>query len=168
MHGRTWSPPRNLGPLVNGPDDEQGPAHFVDARGTELLYFAHRPNGGRFDIYVSKLGAKGSPAMARRLVRYVNTAANDARPTIRADGLEMVFHSGRPPSVGEADLWMSTRRKVGQEWSTPVNLDAVVNSAQNDQQASLSDSADELYFASSRPPDVQGDIWVTTRKLRKP
>jgi Tol biopolymer transport system component len=166
VHGRTWSPPTNLGPLVNGADDEVGPAHFVDARGNAFLYFSLNTGGGNYDIYVSKLGANGRPGTPR-LVRNLNTPANDARPTIRADGLEIVFHSNRPPSVGKADLWVSTRKKLGQQWGTSVSLGAAVNSTQNDQQASLSDSADELYFASNRPAGVQDDIWVTTRKLRK-
>lgn len=166
VHGGTWSPPTNLGPMVNGPDDEVGPAHFVDARGTAFLYFSRNAGGITFDIYISKLGARGSPATPL-LVRNLNTPANEARPTIRADGLEIVFHSNRPPSVGMVDLWVSTRKKLGRPWSTPVSLGAVVNSTQREQQASLSDSADELYFASNRPAPDEGDIWVSTRKLRK-
>ena len=164
VHGGTWSPPKNLGPMVNGPDNEVGPAHFVDARGTAFLYFARNP-GGFYDIYVSKLDASGRPGTPQLL--RLNTPANEARPTIRADGLEIVFHSNRPPSVGMADLWVSTRKKLGQSWRTPVSLGALVNSTQNEQQAWLSNSADELYFASNRPPEVEGDIWLSTRKLRK-
>lgn len=55
----------------------------------------------------------------------------------------------------------------GPEWSDPVNLGPVVNSAANDNNPTL--TADELtmYFASNRP-DGHGDvdIWVTTRASR--
>ena len=166
VHGGTWSPPTNLGPMVNTPDDEVGPAHFVNARGTALLYFARGRGGDTFDILVSKLGANLRPGTPSPL-RILNTPVNEAKPTIRADGLEILFHSNRAPSVGAADLWASTRKKLDQPWGTPFNLGVLVNSTRLDQQPSLSASADELYFASNRAPGLQDDIWVSTRKPRR-
>jgi hypothetical protein len=165
VHGGTWGPPTNLGSTVNGPNDDVGPAHFVDAHGRAFLYFASNP-GGDFEIYISRLDPTGLPETPRP-VRNLNTPTNDARPTIRADGLEIVFHSNRAQSVGAADLWVSTRKKPGQPWGRPVNLGAPVNSTQLDQQGWLSAGADELYFASNRPGAGQDDIWVSTRKPRR-
>jgi hypothetical protein len=167
VHGATWSPPRNLGPLVNTAADEVGPSHFVDARGNTFLWFARNPSGFH-DIYVTRLGANLAPQVPQ-LVRNLSTAgANDARPAIRADGLEIVFHSNRAPSTGAADLWVSTRRKPGQPWSAPVNLGALVNSPGQEQQGWLSYSAEELYFASNRAPEARDDdIWVSTRRPRR-
>jgi hypothetical protein len=165
VHGATWSRPTNLGPLVNTPADEVGPAYFVDARGNAFLWFARNPSGTH-DIYVSRLGANLAPQVPQ-LAHNLNIAgANDARPSMRADGLEIVFHSNRAPSVGAADLWVSTRRKLGQPWSAPVNL-ALVNSARQEQQGWLAYGADELYFASNRPPQGEDDIWVSTRRPRR-
>ena len=57
-------------------------------------------------------------------VPQLNSAAGDARPAIRLDGLEIFFHSNRtqaqsacpepsnPPSGGQ-DLWTSTRPSTG-------------------------------------------------------
>jgi hypothetical protein len=167
VHGRTWSAPTNLGPVVNTPDGEVGPFHFVDARGNVKLYFARNPAGGFFDIYVSRLDAKGMPTGTALPVRNLNSATHDARLTIRADGLELILQSNRLPFVGMADLWRSTRRKLDEPWGTPVPLGAVVNSPQREQQPWLTESADELYFASNRPDGKQDDIWVSKRKLRK-
>ena len=53
------------------------------------------------------------------------------------------------------------------EWSAPVNLGPVVNSAANDNNATL--TADELtmYFTSNRPGGLGlADIWVTRRASR--
>jgi hypothetical protein len=49
-------------------------------------------------------------------------------------------------------------------WSEPVNLGAVVNSASNDIEVSISKDGLSLYFASNRPGGVGGfDIWVSQR-----
>src|SRR2546426_5883486 len=50
------------------------------------------------------------------------------------------------------------------DWSAPVNLGAVVNSASNDQHPSISKDGLSLYFVSNRPGGYGGnDIWVTQR-----
>jgi hypothetical protein len=51
------------------------------------------------------------------------------------------------------------------EWSTPVNLGAVVNSTANDQHPALSKDGLSLYFSSNRSPGGCGglDIWVSQR-----
>src|SRR2546427_7885555 len=50
------------------------------------------------------------------------------------------------------------------DWSAPVNLGPVVNSASNDQHPSISKDGLSLYFVSNRPGGFGGnDIWVTQR-----
>ena len=51
------------------------------------------------------------------------------------------------------------------EWSSPVNLGSIVNSAFNDQQPALSPDGLSLYFVSNRPGGMGGglDLWVTQR-----
>jgi hypothetical protein len=50
------------------------------------------------------------------------------------------------------------------DWSAPVNLGSVVNSAYNDQHPSISKDGLSLYFVSNRPGGFGGnDIWVTQR-----
>lgn len=50
------------------------------------------------------------------------------------------------------------------DWSAPVNLGAVVNSAANDIEVSISRDGLSLYFASNRPGGGGGfDIWVSQR-----
>ncbi len=88
-----------------------------------MLYFTStRPGLGGADIYKSTLGADGSfgPPV---LVPELSSPQGDARPAIRADGLELILHSNRPgplqscpansptPSGGQ-DLWVSTRSAV--------------------------------------------------------
>jgi len=55
----------------------------------------------------------------------------------------------------------------GPEWSTPVNLGPVVNSAARDDNPALSADGLSLYFGSNRPGGVGDiDIWVTRRASR--
>lgn len=129
-----WSPPINLGASINGTADDVGPAYFQNREGNDVLYFTSNRLGGRggFDIYASEVGADGSFGMPV-LVQELSTATNEARPAIRADGLEVVFQSNRLPSAGLADLWASTRETALEPWGPPVNLGSVVNTAFQDQ-----------------------------------
>ena len=63
-------------------------------------------------------------------------------------------------SAGEPRFNGST----GPEWSDPVNLGPVVNSAFRDENATLSADGLTLYFASDRPGgEGSTDVWVTRR-----
>lgn len=158
-----WQTPINLGPGVNSPFADVGPAYFEDDEtGTPKLFFgSDRPGGvGASDIYVSELTAGGTfgPAM---LVPELSGPDRDARPAIRFDGLEIFLHSG---SFGSEDLLVSTRPSVVDAWETPTNLGAVVNTAARDLQPYLSADRKSLFFVSTRPGgEGLGDIYVTTR-----
>src|SRR6195256_6138850 len=50
------------------------------------------------------------------------------------------------------------------DWSAPVNLGPVINSAFNDQQPAISKDGRSLYFTSNRPGGLGGfDIYVSQR-----
>jgi hypothetical protein len=161
-----WQPPVNLGPGVNSPSDDVGPGYFEDDDGgTAKLYFAsNRPGGqGSFDIYVSERAADGSFGPAAP-VPELNSSGTDQRLTLRRDGLEAFLFSDRVGGIGGQDLWTTTRSSIGEAWSTPTNLGAVVNSAVTDSQPNLSPDGLTLILASNRPGSLGGtDLYVTTR-----
>jgi WD40-like Beta Propeller Repeat len=169
-HG--WTQPRNLGCTVNSAAAEAGPVYLEQGR-TRLLYFSSTRPGGfapeagsppDADLYMSALGKDGRFSRPR-LVLGVNTTANDARPHLRADGLEIVFDSDRPGTLGGPDIWSSTRHRLHAPWSAPVNLGAAVNSAAAETRASFSDRGRTLYFGSARPGgEGSTDVYVTTRE----
>jgi len=76
--------------------------------------------------------------------------------------LTLVLGCGTGPEPTVATL--QADRFPGSEWSAPVNLGPVVNSAANEQNATLSPDGLRLYFTSSRS-DGAGplDIWVSRR-----
>jgi OOP family OmpA-OmpF porin len=127
----------------------------------------HIHGPGLNDIYVSQLlpnGSFGPPS----LVAELSSPADDLRPSVRFDGLEVFFFSSRPGSLG-SDLWTATRETVFDFWSNIENLGTVVNSSANDIHPSIAPDRRTLYFASSRPGGFGlQDLYVTTRTREHP
>jgi len=130
-----------------------------------LFFVGTRPGGlGGFDIYVSA-AANGSFGPAT-LVQELNSAADDRRPSVRLDGLEVIFDSDRPGSAG-ADLWMSAHETVSEPWSNPVNLGSLVNSEADDIQPYLTADGQTLIFPSNRSGGSGNhDLYMSVRMKR--
>ena len=169
-----WWPAINLGPGVNGAAGDFGPSFFAnDTLGLPILYFAsNRPGGlGSADLYRSGLRPFGGfgPAVP---VSELNSPQGDFRPSIRADGLEIVFDSNRPgppdlAGIGLRDIWMSSRPAPWAPWASPTNLGPVVNSPFNDYLAMLSGDGTTLVMVSDRPGGFGGnDLYISTRSRR--
>ena len=179
-HGRGgWSAPRNLGCGVNSAAGEASPSLVFGHRGLELYFSSNRPGGhapepagapADADVYSTRLRRFGFEAPAP--VAGLNTAGQDARPNVRRDGLEIVFDSTRPGTLGGPDIYSARRSSVWGGWSVPENLGARVNSPANETRASLSRNGETLLFGSNRPGSEPGpgtptmpsnDIYLTTR-----
>jgi hypothetical protein len=167
-----WQPPVNLGPGVNSASGDAGASYFENEEaGTPLLFFSsNRPGMGPAPggPYVSALAADGSfgPAM---LVTELDSPADDMRPMIRFDGLEIFLASSRSGSIGGRDLWASVRETVFDTWLPPVNLGPVVNSTSNELTPYLSSDRRLLFFASDRAGGFGGlDLYAATRTRQKP
>lgn len=168
-----WQPPVNLGPGVNSTAGDFGPSYFEnDDLGIPTLFFASsRPGSGGVDIYRSELTAGGSFGPAT-LIAELSTPQNDFRPTIRFDGLEVIFDSNRPappqvPGTGLRDLWFSTRSSPSALWSLPQHVGNVVNGPFNDSLPALSADGSTLVFTSDRLEGFGGsDLYQTSRDRR--
>jgi hypothetical protein len=165
-----WQPAVNLGPGVNSAADDNGPSYFENEEGTPQLYFGSTRSGGlgAADIYVSTQLPDGSFGPAT-LVTELSSIANENRPSIRHDGLEIIFQSNRTGSFGTAlDLWVATREDTLDAWSAPINLGSPLNTTSIDNNANLSSDRLTLFFSSDRPGGLGGlDLYMTTRaKLR--
>jgi Tol biopolymer transport system component len=161
-----WGPPVRLPAPVNGASFDAGSSYFEPSHGRPQLYFASdRANGGGIaglDIYVAELRGDGTWTTPE-LVAEVSSGAQDSRPAIRADGLELIFTSTRE---GNADLYASRRDRVWEPWSAPEKI-LVVNTGAEETQATLSANRRTLYFASTRPGGSgASDLYASTRKRR--
>jgi hypothetical protein len=161
---------------VNSVNYEFGPALLASREDDALaLYFSSdrpglgTPGLGLEDIYVSVLpGGRGETFGMADMVMELSTVYREARPNIRKDGLELFLDSNRPGTVGNLDLYVSTRASMDEPWSTPENLGTTVNSIALDARPVVSFDGTELYFHSQRPGGTgSSDLYVCTRtKLR--
>jgi Tol biopolymer transport system component len=155
---RGWAAPQNLGCTVNSAADEASPFLVGDE-----FYFSST-RSGTSKIYVAPVaedGSIGTPVPAPGLT----SSAQDARPNVRRDGLEIFFDSTRGGGCGGADIWTSTRATAGDPWSAPTDLGCAVNSSATDVRASLSWDGTHLYFGSTRGGgEGSQDLYVTTRE----
>jgi hypothetical protein len=160
-----WQTPTNLGANVNTASNDNGVGYFEnDDGGAPQLFFGSNRTGGLggTDLYMSTLQADGSWGPST-LIPELNSTADDNRPNIRHDGLEIFFYSARA-GEGGTDLWTATRDTVDAAWSTPVNLGAPVNTGANEFHPYLAANAEMLFFGSDRGGGSGGlDLYVTTR-----
>ncbi|HUV66084.1 MAG TPA: ankyrin repeat domain-containing protein, partial [Sedimentisphaerales bacterium] len=97
----------------------------------------------------------------------VNSSAREYDPSVSADELELYFNSPRPGGLGQADIWVTTRKTKADPWGTPVNLGPTVNSPAGEHAPSISADGLSLYFSSDRSGGYGfQDLWMTTRQTR--
>ena len=113
------------------------------------------------DIVISRKDEANHWTFPASISPNINSSLNEGTCTISADGRLLIFTScvGRQ-GYGSCDLFES--RKVGGEWTKPVNLGVQVNSADWESQPTLSADGRTLYFVSDRKGGLGlRDIWVT-------
>jgi hypothetical protein len=120
-----WSPPVNLGPLLNSAVNENHPAISKD--GLSLYFSSERPGGcGGFDIWVTQRASPDSPWEAPfNLGCTINSSANDLGSNLTTDGHLLFFHSFRAnDSCGGGDIFYAHRKNRRDDlgWEPPRNL----------------------------------------------
>jgi len=164
-----WGPPSRLGPpLVSGVDGDGSP--FIMPDGLSLYFDSGRLNGqGSYDLWVTtRATVNDNWNSVVNLGSAVNSASEDWGPSLTADGLELYFTSNRPGGQGSWDLWVTTRATVHEDWGTPVNLGATINSTREDNWPGISPDGLVLFFGSNRSGGVAGswDIYMARRATR--
>ena len=102
--GDKWSSPINLGPGINGPNDEDAPFISID---NKTLYYAS--NGaksiGGFDILYSEINADGTWGESKNLGFPFNSTNDDIFYTTTIDGLKGYMTSFRNGGKGDKDIY---------------------------------------------------------------
>jgi predicted secreted protein len=159
-----WDEPVNLGPVVNSSARDRGAR--LSADNLSLFLHSNRPEGsGGTDLWVATRPSKDQAWIAPVNVGpMVNSSANDAAPSISADGLELFFHSPRSGGLGGSDLYVATRATINDGWGEPINLGANVNSSANEYAPNISPDRLTLYLSSTRSGGYGStDMWMTRR-----
>jgi hypothetical protein len=174
-----WSPPVNLGSVINSAFSDLLPA--ISKNGRSLYFTSNRPGGlGGFDMYVSQRASVDDPwGPPVNLGPTVNTTFDEGDPAFSRDGHLMFFQSTRPGGFGGVDLWVARRNNPHDDfdWQPAVNLGPGVNTADDDQGPSYfendengerdegeddEEGAPQLYFHSRRSGGLGGtDIYVS-------
>jgi len=162
--------PQSLGPGINSASNEAGITLSSD--GLELYFSSQRSGGqGDYDIWVStRQSVNDAWDPPANLGATVNSAYTELYPCLSSDGLTLYFsdyYSGspRPGGLGGGDIWMTTRARRDEPWTTPVNLGAPVNSTNLDMSPTVSADGLTLVFNSSNRAGGLGswDVWMSTR-----
>jgi WD40 repeat protein len=149
----SWSPPINLGPIVNSPSAEIQVA--ITHNGLSLYIVSDRPGGyGANDIWVSRRASQSAPwGEPQNLGPIINSTGNDSGPNFFLDDHWMFFASPRSGTLGGSDIWVSYRLDVTDDfgWQQPVNLGPNVNTS--------APEADPFYFVN--PITGQATLYFT-------
>ncbi|MCP4593445.1 MAG: hypothetical protein GY842_22135 [bacterium] len=168
----TFAEPINLGPRINSPYNDYGPAVTPDHR---TLYFAsnrphpddvHTPDPQAwpatvredlyqrdYDLYTAPITESGLGAAAP--VSSLNSPANEGTPALSPAGDFVYFSSDRPGGAGGFDLYRSRRRSEAH--GPAEHLGLTVNSPAHELDPALSMAGYELHFSSNRADRGSGD-----------
>ena len=106
---------------------------------------------GSRDLYVSFLQKDNSWSVPKNMGAMLNSAASEITPTLSSDNKTLYFASNGRSGYGSFDMYVSRRLDdTWTNWSEPLNLGNVLNSAGWDAGYSIDASGEYAYFASSK------------------
>ena len=170
--------PINIGPGINTEHAEYFPTITVDGSTMLFTRLLPVPGGHSFDFsdkqedFFVSFYKNNEWNRAFPMPTNVNTENNEGAPTISADGKSLIFvacsdqtgiyYGPNRKGKGSCDLFITKR--LGQQWTNPVNLPGAVNSANWETQPSLSADGKTLYFiraTRNRNGSKNADIYVS-------
>jgi Tol biopolymer transport system component len=140
-------------------------APSISSNGLALFFSSDRAGSSGMDIWIATRAATADVFSTPGNVGAVNSTANEIAPDISSDGLTLFWSSDRTDlgGSGSMDIYMATRAAIGDPFGSAVNITAI-NTAGNEQGASISSDGLSLYFAADGGLGIGGfDIFVSTR-----
>lgn len=123
---------------------------YLSNDGKKLFMGLQRTDSyGECDIYVSFFQSNNIWSEPMNLGAVINTKEMDEDAFLAADDVTLYFESKGHGGFGGFDVFMSKRLDdTWKNWSTPVNLGAVINTKEDDQEYYITAKGDYAYFAS--------------------
>ena len=155
----SWSPLKNLGPNVNGPQTwEAQPSLSGDGK---TLYFASaRPGGyGKIDIYYSNRNDDGSWSKAENMGKPINSSESDKSPFIHTDSRTFYFVSESSDyrwGAGDFDIFYTQQNEETLIWEEPKNIGYPINTEEAEESLIVSVDGHYGYFSSTRKEGLGG------------
>jgi len=167
----SWSPPENLGGVINSAATEQHPALSPD--GLSLVFSSDRPGGaGGFDLWVARRASTTSAWGSPVAITALNSSSSEFAPAFDPTGQWLFFGSERDGGCGGRDLWLSYRsnKKDDLAWKPPINLGCgrLSWTGFDDGPTYFRDDktgVGVLFFISDRPGGLGGrDVWSASHR----
>lgn len=162
IEGDKWGRPINLGRNVNSKNWDSQPSIAPDQSRIYFTSTRQGPNSNgdnvaeNMDIWYSDWDPELEEWKPAKNLTEINTKGVDVSPFIAADNMTLFFASdGHKPNLGGTDFYVTRYNPDSKTWSTPENLGAPINTAEDEQFITLPASGDILYF-SSRRTDLSG------------
>lgn len=103
--GDNWNRSKNLGSVVNTPDDDDSP--FIHPNGLFLVFASKGHNSmGGYDLFYSELQEDSGWSAPVNLGHPINTPGDDIYFFLSANGKHGYYSSGRPGGYGLQDLYL--------------------------------------------------------------
>lgn len=154
--GTNWSQPEEIeipGLVIEG--DFYG-FHINEAEDAIIISYAGLGSLGEEDLYVSTKTAD-SWSNPVHMGNEINSVGFEISPFLSKSGDTLFFSSNGFGGQGDADVFYSVKKGGWTEWSTPINLGAVINSPKFD--AYFIHSGSQAYWSSNRDSE-RSDIFM--------
>jgi len=160
--------PENLGPNINSEFDEYWPSLSADEKTLVITVLLPKDKNNpqvfmnrQEDFYIS-YKENGEWSKAKDIGLPLNTWKNEGAQSITADGQLMFFTACNwEDRKSMCDIYIS--KKIGDQWSLPINIGTPINTAASEKQPSISPDGKTLYFSSNRQGTIgYMDIWKST------
>jgi outer membrane protein OmpA-like peptidoglycan-associated protein len=165
-----WSFPKNI-EMPGLYSDQNGMDLAVSSHGNVMiLSLQRRDTEGDKDMYVSFKQKDDSWSEPRHMGNVINSADYEGTPFLALDNKTLYFSSAGQSGYGKSDLFISRRLDdTWTNWSKPLNMGPVMNSAQWDVYFSIPASGEYSYISSSENSLGEQDIFrISLPKELKP
>ncbi len=134
---------------------------FLSNDGRELLVYAIRPENEKVDLCQTSRATLDEPwAPLTPLEGSVNDDRVKYAPTIRHDGLELLWFRPEPENLYDGNIWLARRSSLDAPFENAHQLAGPINTSESEQHPCL--SHDGLLLAFDRgTPDPR--LWYSTR-----
>ncbi len=126
---------------------------FVNFDGTKLFYSSNRPGGkGGFDIWMCNIDENGYISAPKNLGAPINGPGDEVTPFFHAVSNTLFFSSNGLPGLGGLDIFKSSFNVDDSVYTLPKNLNAPINSEQDDAYFIMERTQGRGFFSSDRQP----------------
>jgi outer membrane protein OmpA-like peptidoglycan-associated protein len=147
LTGDKWSEPVKMQEPINSSSHESSASISPDGR---VIYFISDRKGGigNRDIWMCRQDENGKYGEAENLGSKVNSTNDEEGVFIHPDGKTIYFSSKGFKGLGGYDIFSTTFD--GNSWSDPVNIDAPVNTRDDDLYFVMAANGKIAYYSSAK------------------